>query len=93
MRVLAGESGVAVGGSIGDLSRQIDTDRAFNDQIAKLNLGNNLLALSTGTQAQQTQLESQRQNPLVNGLLGGLSGLLLILKKNYAHMPPIIRIA
>lgn len=75
LRVLAGESGLSFGGSLNDLSRQVEYDRSFNDEIAKRNLDMNLMALATGTAAQQTQLESQKQSPIFAGILGGLQGL------------------
>jgi hypothetical protein len=74
LRVLAGESGIAIGGSINDLSRQNEFKRAMGDEVGRINLGNSLNALSTGVQAQQIQIDSQRQSPIFAGLLGGITG-------------------
>lgn len=75
LRVLAGESGLALGGSLADLSAQTDYDRALNESILKLNLGNSLNALNSQVAAQQSQIKSSVQNPLLAGLMGGLGGL------------------
>lgn len=75
LRVLAGESGLALGGSLADLTNQSDYDRALNEAIIKMNLGNSLNALDSQVAAQQVQIRSQVQNPLFAGLLGGISGL------------------
>ncbi len=75
LRVLAGESGLALGGSLADLSAQTDYDRALNDVILKMNLGNSMNALNSQAAGQQVQIKSQVQNPLLAGLLGGMGGL------------------
>ncbi len=74
LRVASGEMGVALGGSLMDLSRQADINLALNDEIGRINLGNSLNALSTNVQAQQIQIDSQRQSPIFAGLMGSVSG-------------------
>lgn len=74
LRVAAGDAGTGFGGSYQALQRQADYDLALNDAIAARNLRANLVAIRTGGQAQALQIAAQRTNPLLQGLLGGLSG-------------------
>lgn len=72
--VARGEAGVGTGGSTAAVTRQAEFDTAEDLSAINLNAALGTRRVATGTQSQLSQLDSQRQNPLVSAFLGGLQG-------------------
>ena len=68
IRVAAGESGLALGGTYQALQRQVDYDEQINQNIIAQNAMNRL------NYAASKALPTTETNPLIAGLIGGLQG-------------------
>lgn len=72
--VSAAERGVGMGGSVEALQRQADYDQALNEAVIDTNLYYQTKGIEQGYKATTNRLRSQGAMPVVQALLGGLSG-------------------
>ncbi len=72
LRVAAAEAGVGLGGSYAALQRQSDYDAAINVDIIKRNALAETRRVRSGYEENIAQLESQIQNPILNGFMAGM---------------------
>ena len=74
LRVAAGEAGIGLGGTYAALARQADYDAAMNDLVVGVNRRNTLASIRSGGKANIISLASQRDNPALAGITGGIQG-------------------